>query len=182
MEGSDAYARGHLKSDLRNARTLLALLDGDALRQLEGVVHDVTVGLRERCPADLDVDALRRSVEAEAAEAARAARVAEDTLRHLARSLERVLPWWQALPAIETVLDEDRWGEAPPGARTLDLTLRPDEQFRVLGLPRTRDLIRARFEKYLSKHPGIEALRLLGEDGQPVFTLVADAGVVRLAG
>ena len=180
MEGSDAYA--HLKADLRNARTLLALLDGDALRQLEGVVHDVTVGLRERCPADLDVDALRRSVEAEASTAVNARRVAEDTLRHLARSLERVLPWWQALPAVETVLDDARWTAPASGARSLDLALRADERFRVLGLPRTRDAIRARFEKYLSKHPQVEVLRLLDEDGTPVFTLIADAGVVRLAG
>jgi len=182
MEGSDAYARGHLKADLRNARTLFGLLDGEALRQLEGVVHDVTVGLRERCPADLDVDALRRSVEAGAAEAARARRLAEDTLRHLERSLERLLAWWSALPAIETVLDDDRWAAPAPDQRTLELVLGPDERFRVLGLPRTRDSIRARFEKYLSKHSHIEALRLVDEHGEPVFTLIADPGGVRLAG
>lgn len=173
-----------LKSDLRNTRTLLGLLgaqrDDEALHQLEQLVHDVTVGLREQCPADVDVDALRRFVEDRVAAAQREHRLADETLRQLARSLERVLPWWSALPAVETLLDDARWGE--PAAGVLELRVTPDERFRLLGLPRTRDAVRARFEKYLSKHADqpIE-LRLCDDDGV-VLSLVSDAGAVRLAG
>lgn len=196
MEGSAAYVRSYLKADLRNTRTLLGLLEpelaGDAgdegrrapppeLMQLGQLVHDVTVGLRERCPAGLDVDALRRFVEVESAAAARARRIADDTLRQWTRSLERVLPWWSALPPVETLLADERWPAPAPEARSLDLAISADERFRVLGLPRTRDALRARFEKYLSKHPGVEMLRLV-HDGEAVFTLVADAGQIRLAG
>lgn len=189
MEGSAAYVRSYLKADLRNTRTLLGLLeppeDGaqrPELAQLEQLVHDVTVGLRERCPAGLDVDALRRFVEAESAAAAQARRIADDTLRQWARSFERVLPWWSALPSVETLLAEERWPAPPPGSDRLDIAISADERFRVLGLPRTRDAIRARFEKYLSKHPGVEMLRLIDDDGEAVVTLVADSGQIRLAG
>lgn len=189
MEGSADYARSYLKADLRNTRTLLGLLEeeaeppGDAeLAQLEQLVHDVTVGLRERCPANVDVDALRRYVAEEAVSAARVHGVAEDTLRQWARSLERVLPWWTALPSVETLLADERWPAPAAGARVLDLRVTADERFRVLGLPRTRDALRARFEKYVSKYPAIEALRLLDDGGEAVFTLVAEAGVIRLAG
>jgi hypothetical protein len=181
MEGSAAYARSYLKADLRNTRTLLGLLEaGEPLERLEQLVHDVTVGLREQCPADLDVDAVRRFVETGAPEAARVHRIADDTLHQLARSLERVLPWWSALPSIETLLDDARW-TAPIGP-TLELRVTPDERFRLLGLPRTRDAVRARFEKYLSKHPEVETLRLVDDDGEAVVILVADQGSIRLAG
>jgi len=194
MEGSAAYVRSYLKADLRNTRTLLGLLEPELapdggespprpeLTQLEQLVHDVTVGLRERCPAGLDIDALRRFVEAEAAEAARARRIADDTLRQWARSFERVLPWWSALPSVETLLADDRWPAPPPGARRLDVAISADERFRVLGLPRTRDVVRARFEKYLSKYPDVEELRLIDGEGEAVVTLVADSGHIRLAG
>jgi hypothetical protein len=189
MEGSAAYVRSYLKADLRNTRTLLGLLEpepsgerGAELDQLEQLVHDVTVGLRERCPAGLDVDALRRFVEVEAAAAARARRIDDDTLRQWARSFERVLPWWSALPPVETLLADDRWPAPAPGAQGLDLAISADERFRVLGLPRTRDAVRARFEKYVSKHPGVEMLRLIDADGEAVVTLVADSGQIRLAG
>jgi hypothetical protein len=193
MEGSAAYVRSYLKADLRNTRTLLGLLEpvaGDGeepaprpeLAQLEQLVHDVTVGLRERCPAGLDVDALRRFVEAESAAAARARRIADDTLAQWARSFERVLPWWSALPSVETLIAEERWPAPAPGAHRLDIAISADERFRVLGLPRTRDAIRARFEKYLSKHPGVEMLRLVDDDGDAVVTLVADSGQIKLAG
>jgi hypothetical protein len=181
MEGSAAYARSYLKSDLRNTRTLLALIAGDAgaLARLEQLAHDVTVGLREQCPADVDVDALRRFVDSEAPAAAREHRLDDDTLRQLGRSLDRVLSWWRALPAVETLLEDARWGE--PEVDTLEIRMTPDERFRLLGLPRTRDAIRARFEKYLSKHPEVECLRLVDDEGL-VLSLVADDGAVRLAG
>jgi hypothetical protein len=183
MEGSADYARSYLKADLRNTRTLLGLLDAgesNALERLEQLVHDVTVGLRVQCPADVDVDALRRFVEAEAPEAVRTHRIADDTFRQLARSLERVLPWWGALPSIETLLDEARWTE--PSGPVLELRVTPDVRFRLLGLPRTRDAVRARFEKYLSKHPGVETLRLVDDAGEVVVSLVAAQGSIRLAG
>lgn len=104
MEGSAAYARSGLKSDLRNTRTLLGVLsegpgeeeqdddpqseDAEVIRQLEQLVHDVTIGLREAA-TEVDLGALRRFVAAEAAER----RIADDTLRQWARSLERMLPW-----------------------------------------------------------------------------------------
>lgn len=183
MEGSAAYARSYLKADLRNTRTLLGVLgrvaDATLLRQLEELVHDVTVGLRERCPDTLDVDALRRFVEGEGADACRAERVAEETFRQWARSLERVLPWWSALPASETLLDDARWGD--PAGDTLAIRISADERFRVLGLPRTRDAVRARFEKYLSKRPGVDRLVLIDEHGEAVFSLVCESGGVRLA-
>ena len=192
LEGSAAYVRSYLKADLRNTRTLLGLLEPEPaaegaapppeLEQLEQLVHDVTVGLRERCPPGLDVDALRRFVEAEAAAAAQARRIADDTLRQWARSFERVLPWWRALPAVETLLADERWPAPAPGARRLDLAISADERFRVLGLPRTRDAVRARFEKYVSKYAEVEMLRLVDDDGDAVVTLIADSGNIRLAG
>jgi hypothetical protein len=182
MEGSAAYARSYLKADLRNTRTLLGLLADEAtIRQLEALVHDVTVGLRERGDPIADVDALRRSIEAEAREAARERRIADDTLCQWARSLERVLPWWTALPVVETLLADDRWPPAPD-ARIVEIAITPDERFRVLGLPRTRDALRARFEKYVSKHAAVDTLRLLDDAGDAVFTLIAEAGHIRLAG
>jgi hypothetical protein len=196
MEGSAAYARSFLKADLRNTRTLLGLLDEEAealppgqapgrpreLIQLAHLVHDVTVGLRERCPVNVDVDALRRFVESGAALAAQQHRVAEDTLRQWARSLERVLPWWSALPSVETLLAEERWPPPAAGQHALELRVTADERFRVLGLPRTRDGLRARFEKYVSKHPAVDTLRLVDDRGEAVVTLVAERGTIRLAG
>jgi len=202
MEGSAAYARSYLKADLRNTWTLLRLLEEDvdadpvldadvarevahemrqaaiALRQLERLVHDVTVGLRESGDDDVDLDALRRFVEAEAAEAARQRRIADDTLRQWSRSFERVLPWWETLPAVETLLDDGRW-PAPIGGE-LELELTADERFRVLRVDRTRDQLRVQFEKYLSKHPGARTLRLVA-DGEVVATLAMRAGDVAWA-
>lgn len=174
---------GTLKADLRNTRTLLGLLEEGALRQrLEQLVHDVTAGLRAQCPPDLDVDALRRLVAAEAPAAAHAHRIADDTLHQLARSLDRVLPWWSALPPVETLLDDARWPTAPTGP-VIELRVTADERFRLRGLHGTRDALRAHFEKYVSKHPGVEALRLLDDTDQPVVILVADdRGEIRLAG
>lgn len=184
MEGSAAYARSGLKSDLRNTRTLLGVLsegeddedddleDAEVIRQLEQLVHDVTVGLREG-GAEVDIAALRRFVEAEAAER----RIADDTLRQWARSLERMLPWWTTLPPTETLLAAERWPEVdliPDTRRVLEIQVTADERFRVLLVARTRDTVRACFEKYVSKHPAIVALRLLDGDGEPVATLVSD--------
>ncbi len=184
MEGSAAYARSGLKSDLRNTRTLLGVLsdgpeeeepaddlaseDADAIRQLEQLVHDVTVGLREHATA-VDIAALRRFVEAEAAER----RIADDTLRQWARSLERMLPWWTTLPPCETLVAAERWLDDPPGA-AVEIRVTADERFRVLLVARTRDTVRACFDKYVSKHPAVGALHLLDGDGEPVATLVAD--------
>lgn len=201
MEGSAAYARSYLKADLRNTWTLLRLLEEDvdadldaaaqemademrkaaiALRQLERLVHDVTVGLRESGDEDVDLEALRQFVEAEAAEAARQRRIADDTLRQWARSFERVLPWWETLPAVETLLDDARW--PPPVAGELELRLTADERFRVLRVDRTRDQLQARFENYLSKYPGARTLTLissLGSEDEVVATLAVHAGVTQ---
>jgi hypothetical protein len=157
MEGSAAYVRSYLKADLRNTRTLLGLLEPEPSGERG---------------AELD----------QPAAAARARRIDDDTLRQWARSFERVLPWWSALPPVETLLADDRWPAPAPGAQGLDLAISADERFRVLGLPRTRDAVRARFEKYVSKHPGVEMLRLIDADGEAVVTLVADSGQIRLAG
>jgi hypothetical protein len=185
MEGSaNSYARSYLKADLRNTRTLLGLLEesgsAEASRQLEQLVHDVTVGLRQRESTRVDVDALRRSID----DAARAHQIADDTFRQWARSLERVLPWWSALPAVETLLDDSRW--TVPGvdldAETVEIRVTADERFRILGLPRTRDALHDRFERYVQAYPRVRTLRLVDADGDAVFTLVAEAGQVRLAG
>jgi hypothetical protein len=185
MEGSvrSTYARSYLKADLRNTRMLLGLFDGapaDEARRLEELVHDVTVGLREQCPADVDVEAVRRFVADEAPAAARQRGVADDTLGQLARSLDRVLPWWRALPAVETLLDDARWPAPIDGLLAIEVGA--DERFRLLGLPRTRDALRARFEKYVSKHADAHALHLLDEHGEIVLALVSEAGAIRLAG
>ena len=193
MEGSHAYVRSNLKADLRNTRTLLAIVaeaaaraepsaaDADAMRQLHQLVHDVTIGLRAGGPDAVDVDVVRRFVAEGGAEAVRQRRLAEDTLAQCVRSLERVLPWWCALPTVETLLDDARW--PPPADATVaqDIRVNADERFRIQGLPRTRDAVRARFEKQVSKYPWLESLRLVGEDGAVVFALVRTDGHVRLA-
>jgi hypothetical protein len=183
MEGSaQSYARSYLKADLRNARTLLGLLEEsgpvEAARQLQQLVHDVTLGLRQRESVLVDVDALRRSIE----ETARVRRLADDTLRQCARSLERVLPWWSALPAVETLLDDARWTTPGAEAHTVEIRVTADERFRILGLPRTRDALHDRFERYTQRYPQVRTLRLVDADGEACFTLVAEAGQVRLAG
>ncbi len=200
MEGSAAYARSYLKADLRNTWTLLRLLEEDveaeldpdsareaaaevrqaaiALRQLERLVHDVTVGLRESGDDDVDLDALRRFVDSEASEAGRQRRIANDTLEQWSRSFERVLPWWETLPVAETLLDDARW-PAPIGGE-LEVELTADERFRVLRVDRTRDQLRAHFENYLSKYPVARVARLMS-DGDVVATITLHAGAVRFS-
>ncbi|MCB9564848.1 MAG: hypothetical protein H6709_18860 [Kofleriaceae bacterium] len=199
MEGSAAYARSYLKSDLRNTRTLLGLIEGasggdaaadggdpaeaDAadeplLTRLSQLVHDLTVGLRESAAAlgDLDLDALRRSVELAAEAAARERRIADDTLRQWARSFERLLPWWQTLPPAETLLDDARWPAPAPGVRVLEVAVTADERFRVHHIQRTRDQILKRFAKHVSKHPAVRAVRFVDEAGEVFATCAAAAG------
>jgi hypothetical protein len=182
MEGSVDYARSYLKTDLRNTRTLLGLVEGggdDWLPDLERLVHDLTVGLRESDLEDLDVDALRRSVEATAEAAARERRIADDTLRQWSRSFERLLPWWQALPEVETLLEDARWPAPTPTADSpVEVEITADERFRITRVQRAHDAVAAHFEKYVSKYPGVRTVRFIDAAGEVVATLsMLDDGV-----
>ncbi len=197
MVGSAAYARSYLKTDLRNTRAMLGLIEdgrGDdaavaagapdapdaRLAELERLVHDLTVGLRESGAelAGLDIDALRRYVEAAAESAARARDIADDTLRQWARSFERLLPWWQTLPPVETLLDDARWPTPAPGADAIEVEVSADERFRVTRVQRTHDAVTGYFDNHIRKHPGLRIVRFVDDAGDVVATLAAlDDGI-----
>ncbi len=183
MEGSASYAQGYLKTDLRNTRTLLGLLESEAgasrdawLAEVERLVHDLSVGLRESGtdPASLDLAALLRQVEETAHAAARERAIADDTVRQWARSFARVLPWWQALPPAETLLDLARW--SAPGARVdaddvATVVVTADERFRLTRVHRTQAAVADHFEKHLSKRFGVRRVRFVDADGEVVAQL-----------